>query len=354
MVKRTEKEPSSSKDGKNDNSCSMSRMAVVVVLIVVNLGSLFQSQHFLGALRHVAEDLDSSMATFSGIIAGEGRRITLLRNKTQAAQVDASIAASTGQLADGDLETALVILTSLIPSHPSLDMLKETMASLPRLKGLSINAPIYIMVDMVPSYAIAKNQGGTPEERVANEERLEAYVHNLYKEYDRAPNIHIVVNAFNKHIGGSTQKALSIFDPRTKFIHVIQHDFRYIIDIDHKAVVKSMKDEPKKFHMIRFNKRRMIGHLAGCKNLTRADINGIHLEPSMTWSDNNHIAPVWFYNDLLTRLDFVQRAPEAPMQNAAMGDCVDWAQWVYGINGQQYAIEHLDGRHRAAAAPVAA
>jgi len=243
-------------------------------------------------------------------------------------------------LSDFDLETAVVILTNLCPSHPSLEMLQETMESLEHLRGLSPNAPIYIMVDHLDVLVAA----AVTEEIIEKEKRLEQYVHNLYAEYEHNSNIHIVVNVMNKHIGGSTQKALQLLHPRTRYIHLVQHDFKFITDINHTAIVKTMDEERpggNPIPMVRFNKRHSV---AGCGNLTRLDVNGITLEPSTTWSDNNHVAKVEYYKELLNKLVFLKRPPEGPMQVQANANCALNAQWLYGANGHQYAIEHLDGR----------
>ena len=246
-------------------------------------------------------------------------------------------------LSDFDLETAVVILTNLCPSHPSLEMLQETMESLEHLQGLSPNAPIYIMVDHLDVRVAAV----VTEEIIEKEKRLEQYVHNLYAEYEHNSNIHIVVNVMNKHIGGSTQKALQLLHPRTRYIHLVQHDFKFITDINHTAIVKTMDEERpggNPIPMVRFNKRHSAGAKAGCGNLTRLDVNGITLEPTTMWSDNNHVAKVEYYKDLLNKLVFLKRPPESPMQVQAAVNCALNAQWLYGANGHQYAIEHLDGR----------
>jgi hypothetical protein len=263
---------------------------------------------------------------------------------------------------DDDHETALIILSSLVPTHPSLDMLEETMASFSLLEGLSPNAPIFIMVDRMPSYASAKaSRLLSPEARLEDERRLEQYVHALYKkfygptstaaaeEYQHPRpyrNVHIIVNALHQHIGGSVAKGMSLlnFPNRTKFVYNIQHDFKFARPVNHTAVVKSLKEFPDLIHMIRFNKKKIIRQRGCNMNNTTMSLNDIHLEPTHGWSDNNHIASVAYYKDLLTMVSSLERPLEFPMQVNAGINCSAFAQHMYGTNGDPAVLEHLDGR----------
>ena len=49
-----------------------------------------------------------------------------------------------------DKETAILITTGLMSSAPSIQMIKEVIASYNMLIGLSVNAPIYITLDYPP------------------------------------------------------------------------------------------------------------------------------------------------------------------------------------------------------------
>jgi len=85
------------------------------------------------------------------------------------------------------LETAVIILTSLIPSHPSLWMLERTVGSLKNLNGLHPQTPIYITVDAPKSYS--------PE----NAERLDLYTQALYRRFSGEHNRHVTIVANHVH-----------------------------------------------------------------------------------------------------------------------------------------------------------
>lgn len=377
MVRSSLKKVTSSQENAESNASKSRRFGgtgifVLGVLIFVNILSLLTSKPFVGTVQQFTGMKRTLSVSFfqtgSSTEIDEEEQAALLELHKEDDENEGAILSTLSQkhlssgtaksdtlrpgtkksysetLSDFDLETAVVILTNLCPSHPSLDMLQETMESLERLQGLSPNAPIYIMVDHfnIPVATVVT------EEILENEKRLEKYVQNLYAAYEHNSNIHIVVNVQNQHIGGSTQKALDLLHPRTRYIHLVQHDFKFITDIHHTALIKTMDEERpggNPIPMVRFNKRHnMRSHNVGCENVTRVEINGITLEPSQSWSDNNHLASVEYYQTLMKRMGFLQRPSEFPMQVHANNDCRHYGQWLYGVNGRQYAIEHLDGR----------
>ena len=260
-----------------------------------------------------------------------------------------------------DKETAIIITTNLVPSHPALDMLNETISSLHLLSGVSPNTPIYITIDQFPPHGSRNAKGG--QERVDQEETLEKYIHALYRAYGQDKQIHIIVSAVHLHIGGSFAKALSVLDPRTKFVYQVQHDFKFITEIDHTAIVKTMREHPDVLRLVRFNKRQNIrgGEPNQCWNQTDAvnSVNGIQFTKTNQWSDNNHFSSVCYYKEMLKRMaetenfedifttvdiKSIRRALEAPMMNVARGNCSYWGPHYYGKPLEGPHLHHLDGR----------
>ena len=95
------------------------------------------------------------------------------------------------------LETAVIIILSLIPSHPLLWMMENEIKSLENLDGLHPNAPVYITAD--------------PPKRdklVEKAEELDEYTRALYRRFSDDENRHvtIVVNSVNRHVSGSIWK----------------------------------------------------------------------------------------------------------------------------------------------------
>mmetsp|Transcript_58369 Transcript_58369/g.63016 ORF Transcript_58369/g.63016 Transcript_58369/m.63016 type:complete len:266 (+) Transcript_58369:162-959(+) len=119
------------------------------------------------------------------------------------------------------LETAVIILSSLIPSHPSLWMLENVIKSLENLDGLHPNAPIYITVDAPKK-----------DKLVEKAEELDEYTRALYRRFRDDENRHvtIVVNSVNRHVNGSIRKV--VFDlintNVTKYIYLLQHDLMFM------------------------------------------------------------------------------------------------------------------------------
>ena len=154
-------------------------------------------------------------------------------------------------------------------------MLHETLSSFYLLAGLSPNTQIYITVDQIATDMRAP-KGKEGEEK---KELLEKYIHALYQAYEHEPNIHIIVNAVNLHIGGSFGKAISLLDPRTQFVYQVQQDFMFITEINHTAIVKTMREYPDTLRLVSFNKRKNDrGHGDACWNQVDAvnSVNGIH------------------------------------------------------------------------------
>lgn len=140
-------------------------------------------------------------------------------------------------------DTSVIILTSLIPSHPSTQMIEDTIASLQYLKGLSPNAPIYIGVDGIPEKKALKFPNKVT--------RLTQYVANLKEVYKNRPNIHIAASPTHLHIAGNINQTVALVD--TKYVYVLQHDFPFIRDIDHTNLAKSMSEYPDIIRCVKFN-----------------------------------------------------------------------------------------------------
>lgn len=168
---------------------------------------------------------------------------------------------------DYDMETAIIITTNLIPSHPNIDMLKETIASIfTYIIGLSPNTQIYITVDALihRGYKEGREKTWAKEgrEREQEEERLESYVTELYRNYDHLDNYHIIVNTKNIQLGASFEKAVNLLNlnhnktsTQTEFIYYVQHDFKFVNVVNHTALVKSMREYPNVLRLVRFHKR---------------------------------------------------------------------------------------------------
>jgi hypothetical protein len=178
-----------------------------------------------------------------------------------------------------DTSTSIIITSSLIPTHPSTNMIDLVVESCFKyLKGISPTVPIYIGVDMMPD----KNK--TPEKL----NQLAQYIANLETRYANQSNIIIVPQDVHRHLAGMVNNTLSLI--KTKYVYVLQHDFPFARDVDHRNLVKSMEEYPEYLRCVRFN-YKLWNRERQCLDLnqngtTPADhVNGLDFYSSNTWSD---------------------------------------------------------------------
>ncbi|KAL7527852.1 hypothetical protein ACHAWF_002332 [Thalassiosira exigua] len=266
-------------------------------------------------------------------------------------------------------DTAIVITSSWIPSHPSTFMVETVLNSTSKLIGLSPGAPIIITVDYF-RYTDFKGAPKYLEERI---DKLEEYTINLYNRYMTNPRVHVVTNAKQLHIGGSVLKAMDLVErhyPDVRYLYYLQHDFFFFKDTNHTALVEAMDEYSHRINYVRFPKRspwdfsrscgtaKTIQHsynatatrnAKGADNRTSTEAaiepKVLKLYPTKDYSDNNHLARFSWYKDAIGSLEMLRRAPEDPLQKRAYEGCrADRPIGLYLY--PETNIAHLDGRHR--------
>ena len=139
--------------------------------------------------------------------------------------------------------TSIIITSNLIPSHPSIAMINETISSLHFLGGLSPTAPLIITVDGLE--ATATND---------DHKRLREYVKSLQQTF-RQSHITIVASPNFLHLAGNIFKAIDMV--RIEFAYVLQHDQPFICEVNHMALIKSMQEYPDYLRIVRFSLRNI-------------------------------------------------------------------------------------------------
>ena len=231
-------------------------------------------------------------------------------------------------------DTSIVILSSLIPTHPAITMINDTFNSFSTmLDGLPSNTPIFISVDGLRGKDLNTN----------NLEKLQLYIENLRERFRENPHVAILNNPSHGHISNSIRRALQMVN--TQFLYVVQHDFKFIKHVNHTSLVKSMREYPGELQIVRFSKRRGgVGKIrSDCRKVV--EYNGIRFTAGR-WSDNNHLTTKRYYDELLQRIGPVSRPPEAPMMNQAMvagKNCTTYHQYLYNERLGPF-LAHLDGR----------
>jgi len=246
-------------------------------------------------------------------------------------------------------DTTIIILSSLIPTHPSIHLINKTFNSLsPMLLGLPINTPKLISVDGLPS---KKN---TPE----NIHKLHEYVKQLRLRFQNDLHVSILNNYEHGHLSNSIRVALEMV--KSEFIYVLQHDFSFIKPVNHTAIIASMRASPQDIQIVRFPyKSALVGSSPGC-NVTNIRTHGIEYSLGK-WSDNNHFTTKVYYEKVLLDVGSSGRFIEAPMmfkgtkirnrKSDILESCSYAHQWVYNFRYGPF-LEHLDGRHTQLATTV--
>lgn len=210
---------------------------------------------------------------FVGLVADNAKGVVFQTINTN----NASSLANETSNEEGD--TSIIVISSLIPSHPSIAIINETIHSLHFLKGLAPTAPLFLAVDGAPQE--------TPQQ---DKERLAQYIVNL-KDAFHEPHQRVLVSDEHLHIAGNIKQALD--HVQTRFIYVIQHDFAFARIVNHTAIIKSMKEYPDMLRLVRFNmkmNRIYPRDRSGGGNCTSStypvnSINGIHFYKTEAWSD---------------------------------------------------------------------
>ena len=231
-------------------------------------------------------------------------------------------------------DTSIVILSSLIPTHPAITMINDTFNSLSMLEGLPSNTPIFISVDGLRAQDLNTN----------NLEKLQNYTENLRERFQENPHVAILNNPSFGHLSNGIRRALKMVN--TEFVYIIQHDFKFIKHVNHRLLLKSMREYPGELQIVRFSKRpTTAGYVRpDCRKVV--EYNGIRFT-SGRWSDNNHLTTKRYYDEHLKIIGPKSRPVEAPMMRGATTagtNCTTYHPYVYSQELGPF-LAHLDGRN---------
>ena len=248
-------------------------------------------------------------------------------------------------------ETSILITANLIPTHPSIHMINQTLLSVfQHAKGLGTIQDVPIIMGM----------DGLKEDASEDDaRRFKEYLHNFQQAFPRAKIV-----AQNKSNGISWNVYHALQQVTTKYLYCIQHDMPFIADINHSAIVKTMEQYPTVLRIVRFNlranmpKRSNRGGCWGENGPIYPNINGVSFTKTPGWSDNNHFTTVDYYHDIFANIITSQYRYQ-PMEfrmhgHARRVNCTLWGPYLYGAIGDGPFISHLDGRNTKAAETPAA
>ena len=258
-------------------------------------------------------------------------------------------------------DTAIIITSSWIPSHPSTYMIEMVMNSTKNLiAGLSPSAPIFITIDNFRLGDFNKLPSDVQEKRLQS---LEQYTVNLYNTFLSNPRVHIISSVRHLHIGGSVAKAMNLIQkhfPTVRYLYQLQHDFSFAKELNHTALISTM-DEYDEINYVLFLKGGLARRIKPCgeeskpinlytqtKNVSsnKQPKASPKLIPTATYSDNNHLVRFQWYKATIESIISLARAPENPLQVRAFDECRK-RSGGFGLYAYQEEnmLVHLDGRH---------
>lgn len=250
-------------------------------------------------------------------------------------------------------ETAVIIPTHLVPSHPSLDLLVNTVDSIRKyLFGLHPKAPIIITVDNLLEDN-PRNRGENGLLLLLNEEnrhKLELYLKALYKEFAVDEHVRILVSGKGIGLAENLKKAVDVLHPETKYIYIVQQDLPFVATINHTAIVKVVEENPQLVRIVRFNNYGAVSNVYNCDEpnvVKEINAHGITLKKFKKWSDQNHFATVEHYKKDVFPNTGGKVFPEARLQQKAFKNCTFYGPYYYfeaNRGGPWY--EHVDGTER--------
>jgi hypothetical protein len=222
----------------------------------------------------------------------------------------------------------VIITASFIPSHPSIDLIKETIESLSLLK--------------LPSGTkiILAHDAGTDEKYLK-------YLDNLREYIAPFPHISITIRETHGCLTGNIRNALQLVT--SKYILVIQHDLPFVkCDIDIGKVIEDMEENPSLKH-VRFNKRQNIKAAWDARN----DLFGEQQKQSNytytrtpNWSDNNHLSRLTYYTDIIMKEcadgGFMEHRLYRKISNVDIHK--KYGTYIFGELNHPAVIKHTNGR----------
>ena len=229
-------------------------------------------------------------------------------------------------------DLTIIITASVIPSHPDIKIIKETMKSLDLINHK--NSKIILAHDY------------------SNKEKYKQYLKNLENYVKNMDNVQIVVRDDWGHLTGNIRNAMKYV--KTRYILVIQHDLPFIKEVDIHKVIEDMKTTPE-LKSIRFNKRNNNKILGWEKEMNYNNLyNKIQFKKNYSyistpnWSDNNHICSTEYYNKIILKMCKDKSSMENSLKNIKRDDkyLKKFGTFIFGDINKKAYIKHLDGSER--------
>jgi len=241
----------------------------------------------------------------------------------------------------------VIITSSLIPSHPSIEVIKGTIESLKFIGLKKENSKVLIAQDI----ARQKPKKHTEVHR----RRYDEYMNKLQNYFDKNPDFNYEIIKRQGNTPGLVGNVKNAFKHvKSEYVLVIQHDLPFLDKgININKIMEDMKSNPSMKH-VRFNKRPNIprGFDGENKALFGNQINANNYTYISTggWSDNNHICLASYYRNIV----FPRCKPSGFMEKFLNGKHKGgsgnnesnhiFGTYIYGPRNQEPQIWHKNGR----------
>ena len=237
----------------------------------------------------------------------------------------------------------VIVMASPIPTHPSTEIIDETLESLK-------------FIDPVKSaQIILAHDHPHPEALPDVQEAYLNYLTKLDRRYSDDNKVKVVKLNEWGCLAQNIVNAIKIV--QTPFVLVVQHDFKFLESIDVLDCIYIMNKNPKIRH-IRFNREANFPYVFDHDPKTRLkhyteksfeleeNNRKLTLIKTLGWSDNNHLCRTDYYREIVSKLTGNKKTfPEHPC-NLASTPLLHhlFGTFIYGEIGKEGVIKHLDGR----------
>lgn len=238
------------------------------------------------------------------------------------------------------MQLNVLITASPIPSHPRIDIVKETILSLGNLKYHE--STVLESCKIVIAHDAARRNSNPYETYLAN--LLEWVVEQNY-------DIEIVVADEWGCLVGNIRHGFQFVT--SEYVLIVQHDMPFRASsssnsIDMFQVIQDMKAHPE-LKCVRFNKRKNTKTgFDAVSNLFGEQLKAQNYVYTRTpaWSDNNHLCKSVYYTDIVLKECKDGQFMEKILHPKAHKNHAKYGMYLYGPPNAPACIAHTDGRNK--------
>ena len=232
-------------------------------------------------------------------------------------------------------QITVVVPSSPIPSHPSTEVIEETLAS---------------VTDRLRAEIIVCFDGPRPELTHRADDYRESIQRFLWKAR-QWPHVTPIVSRDHLHQGNLTRLALE--HVRTPYLLFVEHDTPLVGEIPWDGLCAALETEA---NLIRLHHEASI--LAPHRHLmldqSAQMVGDVPLRRTAQWSQRPHLARTDFYRSMIETYfgresrtmieDVMHGVVDAAWRTRRVAGWADWKLWIYSPDGDMKRSTHLDGR----------